>query len=366
MPDSLTTAAPWRLDTDLRLWLDAQAEGLDTGQCDPADLLPRLGAAGLFRYGVAPALGGVGGGIAEAIEAIAALSTRSLAAGFVAWSQRTYIEYLLQSPNTGLRDRLLPGLLSGDTAGATALSNAMKALSGVEKLQIAARPAAGGDQVLDGVMPWVTNLRKQGFQVAAGIATHTGGSIVATLPHDLGGLARSPDLPLIAMQSTNTAAIRLTEARLPADWIISDDAATWLPQVRPAFLGLQCGLSIGLARRSLVEVETLAGGSRAVLTGPADALAERLSRLVRRLTAGIATGTFRERADELFELRIALADLALETVWLELQAAGGRAYLTSQPLSFARRWREAAFLPIVTPSLSQLKTALAGRTREAA
>ena len=30
-------------------------------------------------------------------------------------------------------------------------------------------------------------------------------------------------------------------------------------------------------------------------------------------------------------------------------------------MAFARRWREAAFLPIVTPSLVQLKTELAKR-----
>ena len=40
---------------------------------------------------------------------------------------------------------------------------------------------------------------------------------------------------------------------------------------------------------------------------------------------------------------------------------GGAAYLKPAGDGFARRWREAAFLPIVTPSLVQLKTELAKR-----
>ncbi|EWM40207.1 putative acyl-CoA dehydrogenase domain protein [Bordetella holmesii 70147] len=42
-----------------------------------------------------------------------------------------------------------------------------------------------------------------------------------------------------------------------------------------------------------------------------------------------------------------------------MQTSGGKAYLHGDGNGFARRWREAAFLPIVTPSLIQLKTELA-------
>jgi heme oxygenase len=45
-------------------------------------------------------------------------------------------------------------------------------------------------------------------------------------------------------------------------------------------------------------------------------------------------------------------------VQLELQASGGKAYLTAYGEGFARRWRESAFVPIVTPSLVQLRAEL--------
>ena len=41
-----------------------------------------------------------------------------------------------------------------------------------------------------------------------------------------------------------------------------------------------------------------------------------------------------------------------------LQASGGKAYLTAHGGGFARRWRESVFVPIVTPSLVQLRTEL--------
>ena len=58
-------------------------------------------------------------------------------------------------------------------------------------------------------------------------------------------------------------------------------------------------------------------------------------------------------------LRIALAESVQQAVMLELQASGGRAYLVDRDRSFARRWRESAFIPIVTPSLTQLQVELA-------
>jgi hypothetical protein len=44
---------------------------------------------------------------------------------------------------------------------------------------------------------------------------------------------------------------------------------------------------------------------------------------------------------------------------LELQSLGGKAYVCSTQRGFARRWREAAFIPILTPSVTQLQAALA-------
>lgn len=353
------------LPADFAGWIASTADGIDLGTEPCAGILPRLADAGLVAAGVPVSSGGSGGDVVDAVFAIAAVAQESLAASFVLWGHRTYVEYLLQSPNRALEERHLPDLLAGRVAGATALSNAMKFLAGLEPLQIKAK-TEGDALVLDGKMPWVTNLRPAGFHVAAAVDRADGGpAFVISLAHDDGGLSRSPDLDLMGMRSSDTAAIAVENVRVDRDRVLAENAAEWLPQVRPAFVGLQCGMSIGLARRSLAEAGKAAGAGRSVLGEPVVDLQHRLDRTQARLVAGLRSREFEADAPSLFELRIRLAEIVADAVSLELQAAGGRAYLAQAGRDFARRWREAAFVPLITPSLVQLKAALQERRQAA-
>lgn len=346
------------LPAEFAEWITHSADGIDTGSESAAGILPRLAAAGFPGAGVPVASGGAGGNVVDAVLAIAAVAQESLTAAFVLWSQRTYIEYLLQSPNKQLSERYLPDLLVGRVAGATGLSNAMKFLAGLEPLQIAAQTDGKG-LVLDGKLRWVTNLRPSGFHVAAAVDRVNGEpAFIVSLSHDDEGLTRSPDLELISMRSSDTAAISLANVRVGKDRILAENAADWIPRVRPAFVGLQCGMSIGLARRTLAEAEKAAGTGRGVLNEPIFELQQHLNHIQARLVMGLRSREFEIDAASLFKLRIHLAGIVADAVSLELQATGGRAYLAAPGREFARRWREAAFIPVVTPSLVQLKTAL--------
>ena len=66
-------------------------------------------------------------------------------------------------------------------------------------------------------------------------------------------------------------------------------------------------------------------------------------------------GYFVERPKELFQLRIDIVDVVAQSLLLELQASGGRGYLSNSTSGFIRRWNEGAFLPIVSPSAIQLR-----------
>lgn len=352
--------------SDLFTWLDANAHSFDTQANSAADILPHLAEGGVVGAGIAKELGGSGGDVTDGVEIIAAISEHSLAAGFVLWGHRSYIEYLLQSPNASLREKLLPDLLPGRLAGATGLSNAMKFLSGLEELQVSARTEADGF-VLNGKLPWVTNLRSQGFHVAAAVARKDQpGAFIASLAYDDAGLVRSADLDLMALRGTNTAAVAISGVKIHTDRVLHQDANTWLPTIRPAFLGLQCGMSIGLARRALREARSNLGAGRHTLAEPIANVTAALAEQERNLREGLRAGIFQTKPAALFNIRIALADIVAEAVGLELQSAGGRAYLTEPGAGFGRRWREAAFIPVVTPSLVQLKTVLANERSSAA
>lgn len=346
------------LNSESSQWLDAHANALDLGSHDPEQVLAQLVASQVLGVGIPSEQGGSGGDIADAVEAVAHVAGHSLAAAFVLWGQRAFIEYLLYSPNTALRQRLLPDLLSGQLAGATGLSNAMKFLSGIESLQISARPLVDG-WTLNGRLHWVTNLRKSGFVVAAAIEHEQGGKpFILAIPQTAEGLQRSDDLQLMGLQSSNTAALQLKDVQLSAEWLLHDDARQFLPAVRPAFLGLQCGMSIGLARRAFKEVDNHLQGSRSVLLGELEEHTLHLQSTVDELKRGLLDGRFLTQPAALFRLRIALAESAATAVQLELQASGGKAFLCEYGSHFARRWRESAFLPIVTPSLVQLRAEL--------
>ncbi|GGX93579.1 acyl-CoA dehydrogenase [Massilia dura] len=339
-------------------WLATHADRLDTTQELAAEVVPRLAGAGLFAIGVPAALGGSGGDVRDAIEAIAAVAERSLTASFVFWGHRTFIEYVLQSPNAKLRERWLAPLLSGEIAGATGLSNAMKFLGGIEALQITATPAGDGWQ-LDGGLAWITNLRKEGFVAAAAVTSAAGAPpAVIAFASAAAGVVRSGDLDLLALRSSNTAAVELQGVRIDEADVITHDALAWLPAVRPAFLGMQCGMSVGLARASLAAAHRLCTATRSGLLGRVEALQGELARAVEQMQAGVQDGRFKTAAAPLFRLRISLAEIVQQAVMLELQGSGGRAYLMNHDRNFARRWREAAFIPIVTPSLTQLQLAL--------
>ena len=241
----------------------------------------------------------------------------------------------------------------------------MKFISGLEPLQVTAEQD-GKTLTHNGMMPWVTNLRPEGFHVAAVVDHSNGGAYVVSLAHDDPGLMRSGDLSLVAVRSSNTAAITLANVPIDIGRILHADAQAWLPQVRPAFTGLQCGMSIGLARRALAEARKASGSGRGVLAAPLLEIARQLDQAENSLFAGLRTRRFEADAVPLFELRIALSEIVAAALSLELQATGGRAYLVESGAGFARRWRESAFIPLITPSLVQLKHALQETRRSAA
>jgi alkylation response protein AidB-like acyl-CoA dehydrogenase len=346
-------------------WLARHADALD--QSDSAsnsladEVMPALAAHGCFRAGVPLSLGGTGGDVRDAILGIADIARHSLTASFVYWGQRSFIEYLLQSPNTALRDRLLPALLDGSLAGATGLSNAMKFLSGMEPLQINAIPDGDG-WTLDGKLAWITNLRPQRFVAAAAVApVNDAPPAVVMFESDAAGVQRSANLQLIALRGSNTAAVRLEQVAVPPENIISAQAPHWLPRVRPAFLGMQCGMSIGLAQASLESAANAAGAAkgRGQLADEIADAQDALAQYTAQLLDGVASGRFVTEAPAMFRLRIGLAELVRQAVTLELHAKGGHAYLEAQQDGFARRLRESAFIPVITPSITQLQAALA-------
>ncbi|BAZ91120.1 acyl-CoA dehydrogenase [Cylindrospermopsis raciborskii S07] len=343
----------------LELQLSQRAQYLNDGynNIHVGDSLTQLAQVGYLGLGVRHSLGGYGGDLLDVVEAIAMVAGQCLTSGFVFWCQRAFIQYLIASDNKYLQVEILPQVLKGELSGATGLSNAMKNLAGIEKLRIQAQLNKKGI-ILNGFLPWASNLRPEKFVVAVAAKTDDGRSVVVAIPGNTAGLERGEDLQLLGLQSSWTSTLNLSQVELSQEWIISHNGEDFLPKIRPAFLLMQCGLPLGIARKSLQEIEqSINRNNEQALSFRVTNSALRLSELetqifhLSRLSALTLSQT-----RQLFEVRIRLTRLAVEMVQLELESKGGSAYFKSS--GTARRLREVAFLPVLTPSLVQLETEL--------
>lgn len=349
------------LTSTLIEWLKIHANSLDQSAEFADELLNQVAQSGIFRFGLAKELGGDGSSITKAIDAISEIAQYSLTAAFISWGHRTFIENVAKAENPIPRQTYLPALLTGEISAGTGLSNAVKFLSGVEELQVSIREE-NGKYYLNGRLPWVTNIRRDRFLTVFAAQYEQGDKdpIVLIVPFDAKGVTRTDDLALVALQGSNTAAIIFDNVELNPDWVLSHTASTYLANIRPEFLGLQCGMAFGLAERSLAEVErTFPYYARNVLKEEWKAQSDALQNLKSRLTTGLSTPRyFIENPRELFKIRIEIVDVVAKSSLLELQAGGGKGYLQNTGSDFIRRWRETAFLPVVTPSVVQLRLTL--------
>jgi hypothetical protein len=322
-----------------------------------AESLALLAKAERLGSGVPESLNGVGGTLLGAVEEISGVSEQCLTSGFVFWCQRTFIEYILKSSNHWLRHQILPKILQGERSGTVEFSNAMKNLVEIEPLQV--KVSLDTETVtLDGFLPLISNLQPHNFVVAIAVRANTGEKLIIAVPSEAKGVERGENLQLLGLQGSWTSTLHLNQVRLSRRWIISEDADFFLSNIRPAFLMLQCGLGLGITRRSNQEtLQSIDGNNEGVLANRLRYNTLTLIQLETQLWKLSALPSF-ESSDlrELLEMRLGLFRLALDAVWLELEAKGNSAYL--KPSGTARRLREVAFLPILTPSLLELEREL--------
>ncbi|MGT2928938.1 acyl-CoA dehydrogenase family protein [Streptococcus dentasini] len=347
---------------DFISWLDDNAVALDQHSGALADsLLERIAAQGVFRIGVPRELGGMGGSYQDVIDVLTELSYHSLTAAFISWGHRTFIENILASDNPYPRETWLDDILTGRVSAGTGLSNCVKYLSDIEELEVKVIEE-DGHYYLHGRLPWVTNVRSDNYIAVFAAAYDQSDErppLILAVPKSA-GIKRSQDLEFISLQGANTAALTFNMIPLDENWVLSRDAKRFIAETRSAFLGYQFGLAFGLAQRSLTEVETNLSANRLVLQDSyQDTLAE-LNRIKTHLYSGLESPAyFLQHVRELFQLRIDIVQVVADSLLLELQAVGGRGYIKASNSSFARRWQEGAFLPIVSPSAVQLRHILA-------
>lgn len=139
------------------------------------------------------------------------------------------------------------------------------------------------------------------------------------------------------------------------DEVLSRNFETFLRGIRPTFLTLQTAMCVGLASKSLEEAREGLVGVNSVFAAEVDTTGGRhalIETTTRCLAASVGTEEA-PRPKELLSMRLAAAEVATAAAGLEIRTAGGKGYASATPAS--RRFREATFIPVQSPSEGQLR-----------
>jgi alkylation response protein AidB-like acyl-CoA dehydrogenase len=322
---------------------------LDRGRHRARRSFPALGAAGLLGVG---APGNADARLPEMADVIRAISSECLSTGFSVWAHRMAVEYLLTAA-TPFSTAAAQPLLAGTALGVTGMAAAFKEAAGCGVVELTATPVRGGYEV-SGPIRWASNLYPDSTMVTA-VRTDAGERLIVAVPLDTPGVVVGDHFDLLALGSTASSSLNLSAAYVPDEQVLSRDFDGFLQTVRPTFLVLQSAMCLGLTKTAVHQSRLGLTGVNAVFAAEVEEISERLSSTeatLARLAAAVG-GPTPPTKKELLSLRLDSAQLAGASADLEIRTAGGKGYASRTAAS--RRYREAAFIPVQSPSEAQLR-----------
>lgn len=332
---------------EARAFVRDRAARLDRGETDTREDVARLGALGLLDLGCGadPLL--------NMVAVIEDVSAESLSAGFAVWAHRMCLEYVDRGPESvraAFRDRLA----TGTTIGVTAMAAGLRQAAGLGDVPLIATPVDGGIEIT-GPIRWASNVFEDSLIVLPA-RCGDGTTFVAVIDADSSGVRINPAPDLLALEATSSTSLVLEQVFVPEERLVSADLLTFCRDIRPTFLALQTSFCSGIAGASLAEAAQL-------LTGLGEQFADEYAALDAEYTSlRTRLHDFASHIDdvpvrELIQLRLDGSHVAVAATRLEATLRGGAGYAAKHPTN--RRFREAAFLPIQSPSEGQLRWELA-------
>jgi alkylation response protein AidB-like acyl-CoA dehydrogenase len=319
----------------------------------PSDFLHEFGSEGGFLQP-----GALQGGLGDAVEATSIVGHACGSTAFLTWCQNASIWYLLATDNRDLREQRLGDLAAGRRLGATALSNAVKHIAGIEPLKLSGARVLGGYRV-NGTLPWVSNVA-QGHGFAALFRTDDGCTI-GYFDCDWPGITLVRTAPFAALEGTSTFALRLKDVFMPDNALLAQKGESFVRRVQAGFILLQLGIGAGIVRGSLEDMRAADRSSSSTnrfLPDRPDGIENELTRIM--VPAGrlglLAADELPAQLQEILRLRLELADLALRAAQSALLHAGAVGFIASAAPQ--RRLREAMFFSILSPSTKHLRRVL--------
>ncbi len=341
------------------------ANAIDQGQY-PGDFMRALGSLSGFGAALPAESGGLGLDLAAQIDVIARVGRVCGSTAFLAWCQSACAWYLQQTDNATARARYLAPIARGEILAGTGMSNCVKHLAGIERINLRARREDAGYRV-SGALPWVSNLGS-GHLLIAAAAVEEGGYIMFAIPPGSDALTLRPCPAFAGMEGTGTYGVHLKNAWIPAEAVLAEPSAfeDYISRIKPGFLLMQIGMGLGLTQASLEtirasnqrlsHVNTFLDDQDESLEQDLQALQAETVRLARQGLDALLLDILRARARA--------SELSLRATQSAALHAGAAGYLMSHPAQ--RRLREALFVAIVTPALKHLRKEIHALEQQAA
>ena len=327
------------------------------------EVLAELGKVGAYQD-VAPSISGQPLDLLASIQKMAQVSEECMSTGFMMWAHLVCCWYIENSDNDWLKENVLAKMIAGEAFGATGLSNPMKYFAGIEELKLNAVETEDG-YIINGTLPWVSNLAPESSAHFFGSVFHVVDEqgevlrdVMAIIPCDLPGFTLKQQVEFVGMEGTGTYAMFFKDAFLPKKYLLADPVKPYLQRIKSGFVLLQTGMAAGVIQGMINDMHKSNLSLSAInqyLDDKPEELQEELDdalELISELAANIYTP-----GDDFFrtilEARLLGAEICKRAADSVMQHAGAKGYIVDSTAQ--RKWREAYFVILVTPSIKHLR-----------
>lgn len=344
------------LDAVIAQTLAPIVQDVDQKGLYPREFMTQFGQASGFGAAIPQEYGGLGLGLADQIDIIAQIARTCGSSAFLAWCQSVCAWYLLHAPNAASRERYLKPVAQGRLLAGTGMSNAVKHLAGIERINLRGHRSDHGSYVINGSLPWVSNIGP-GHLVIVAASLQEGGYVMFALPLDTDGVILHDCQEFSGMEGTGTLNIRLKNVRIPAEDVLArpEEFEAYIERIKPGFVLSQIGMGLGIAQASLQTMREC-NATHSLVNQYLDDQEPELSAQLETLyqdTCELAKNEADAPLLSILRARARASELTLQAAQSAALHAGAKGYLMRHPAQ--RRLREALFVAIVTPALKHLR-----------
>lgn len=307
----------------------------DSVESWPEKHLLAMSNAGVMTWDIPTDWDGTDLPAADMLEGLRLLASANLTATFVLTQRSAAVRRIATSANHVAKKRLLPGLCSGQLSATVGISHLTTSGQHLKKPLVQATECNNGFE-LDGFIPWATGATHADHLVTGG-TLQNGQQILAVVPGDRQGLQVQTPSSLMALNASQTGAVKLDRVRVSTEEILHGPVESVMKQGSGGGAGSlgTSSLALGVTAGALKGIEQEAT-KRADLQPFLESLQSEHDQLLSDVRDSSA-GNQRGDGISIEEIRQRANSLVLRSAQTWLAATKGAGFVSGHPAEQAVR-----------------------------